>query len=381
MGLLKILDVVVGVVFVFLLVSTVCSTIREGLEAILKTRAAYLERGLRELLNDRAGTGLTKTLFEHPLIAGLFLGDYQPKALNGSSPAVLASGRGLPSYIPAGNFALALLDIALRGAKTDAVSSDPASVPMTVQAIRDRVLNLQNPAIQRVVLTALDTSQGDLETAKRRLEDWFNGSMDRISGWYKRSTHWIVLVIALVVTFGMNVDTIAIADYLYRDDAARTAIVDKAQQVTGGDTTQAAIIDDLALPIGWTEARIPKTTMGWVNRVLGLLVTALAAMLGTPFWFDVLNRVMVIRSTVKPREKSLDEYSEDRQPPPPRVVFASGTTTATVAPASPRIQPMTSPYVPRDAHSDEDCCGVNGAAVQGPMTLDEDLPAAVGGIG
>src|SRR5689334_1712367 len=119
MGLLKVLDVVVGVVFVFLLVSTVCSTIREGLESILKTRAAYLERGIRELLNDRDGQGLTKALFRHPLIAGMFLGDYEPKALNGSSPPTLASGRGLPSYIPAANFALALLDIALRGSKTD----------------------------------------------------------------------------------------------------------------------------------------------------------------------------------------------------------------------------------------------------------------------
>ena len=30
-------------------------------------------------------------------------------------------------------------------------------------------------------------------------------------------------------------------------------------------------------------------------------------MLGAPFWFDVLNRLMVIRSTVKPKEKSPDE--------------------------------------------------------------------------
>src|SRR5215471_12073920 len=158
MGVLKILDVVIGVIFVFLLVSTICSAIREGLESILKTRAAYLERGIRELLNDREGKGLTKTLFDHPLIAGLFLGNYEPKSLNGSTPSVLASGRGLPSYIPASNFALALLDVALRGSKTDVVSSDPASVPMTVQSIRDRIANLGNPAIQRVLLTALDTS-------------------------------------------------------------------------------------------------------------------------------------------------------------------------------------------------------------------------------
>jgi hypothetical protein len=36
-------------------------------------------------------------------------------------------------------------------------------------------------------------------------------------------------------------------------------------------------------------------------------------MLGAPFWFDVLNKFMVIRSTVKPYEKSPPEASEDRQ--------------------------------------------------------------------
>jgi hypothetical protein len=46
---------------------------------------------------------------------------------------------------------------------------------------------------------------------------------------------------------------------------------------------------------------------------LGWLITALAVMLGAPFWFDVLNKFMVIRSTVKPYEKSPPEASEDRQ--------------------------------------------------------------------
>ena len=48
----------------------------------------------------------------------------------------------------------------------------------------------------------------------------------------------------------------------------------------------------------------------------GWFVTALAVMLGAPFWFDVLNKFMVIRSTVKPTEKSKDEDSEDRQTKP-----------------------------------------------------------------
>ena len=51
----------------------------------------------------------------------------------------------------------------------------------------------------------------------------------------------------------------------------------------------------------------------------GWIATALAVMLGAPFWFDVLNKFMVIRSTVKSYEKSSPEGSEDRRPAQPVV--------------------------------------------------------------
>jgi len=44
---------------------------------------------------------------------------------------------------------------------------------------------------------------------------------------------------------------------------------------------------------------------------LGWLLTALAVSLGAPFWFDLLNKFIVVRSTVKPKEKSPDEASKD----------------------------------------------------------------------
>jgi hypothetical protein len=37
----------------------------------------------------------------------------------------------------------------------------------------------------------------------------------------------------------------------------------------------------------------------------------LAVSFGAPFWFDLLNRFMVVRSTVKPKEKSPEEESKD----------------------------------------------------------------------
>ena len=37
-----------------------------------------------------------------------------------------------------------------------------------------------------------------------------------------------------------------------------------------------------------------------------------AICLGAPFWFDMLNKFIVIRSTVKPKEKSPEEKLEVR---------------------------------------------------------------------
>ena len=46
--------------------------------------------------------------------------------------------------------------------------------------------------------------------------------------------------------------------------------------------------------------------------MFGLLLTGFAISHGAPFWFDLLNKFMVIRSTVKPAEKSQEQPSKDR---------------------------------------------------------------------
>lgn len=91
-----ILEVSIGVVFVFVLVSTLCSAMREALEGWLKTRASYLEFGIRELLHDSSGTGLAKDLFTHPLIFGLYGGKYAPGKY-GARLRPWHRGRNLPS--------------------------------------------------------------------------------------------------------------------------------------------------------------------------------------------------------------------------------------------------------------------------------------------
>ncbi|MCW3107651.1 MAG: hypothetical protein JWQ09_2157 [Segetibacter sp.] len=388
------LEVAIGVIFIFLLVSVICSAIREGIEAWFKTRAAFLEHGLRELLKDKDGKGLAKSLYEHPLIYGLFSGEYKPKTLKGK-PGMMASGRNLPSYIPAKNFATVIMDIAARGPRTDDVSSHPASPIISLDSIRMNILNLNNQYVQRALLTAIDAAQGDLNKAQKNIEEWYDSAMDRVSGWYTRSTSWMLFWLGLIVAVSLNINAITIVDYLSKHDAERKMIVEKAGQATKDSTflnknysDAKSELEGLQLPIGWSKGwgafkhDTEPWYKNWWNNVwsplLGWLIIAFAATMGAPFWFDLLNKVMVIRSTVKPHEKSPEESSEDRQQ-------ENGKGPVLLVQAQPAAQPNPKPAqanafndIPaaRDDTSDLDGCGIEGIA----LTKDEDLPPSEGGI-
>ncbi len=363
----KILEVAIGIVFIYILVSIICSTVREAIESLLKTRAAYLERGIRELLHDPHAEGLAKQLYSHPLIFSLFSGEYVPAARE-KLQSMVAKGRELPSYIPSKNFAIALMDLAARGVTTTEFNSAPHGDPITLDSIRQNVGNISNPSVQRVLLAAVDSAQGELQNVQKTLEDWFDSGMDRVSGWYKRATGGILLAISFIVAVTLNIDTLRIADYLYRNDDARKAIVATAEKVNTDTAEQQKLkndtikqLDALDIPIGWgNEHSQPNAPAWWVyaGTLFGWIMTAFAASLGAPFWFDVLNKIMVIRSTVKPHEKSPEEGSEDRQAKPaPQIVVNPPAAPATDAqPPLNAAAPPTPAPEPSNPEDEEDGC-------------------------
>lgn len=386
----QILDTAIGLVFIFMIISLLCSAVREGIESLLKTRASHLEHGIRALLQDRSGDGLARVVFEHPLIFGLFAGDYSPLAAADSSwPTAMTRGKNLPSYIPSRSFALALLDIAARGPITDAVSGNPDAGAMTLANARANVLNLGNAAVQRVVLNAIDTAQGDFERAVANIESWYDSAMARVSGWYKRSTQWMLFAIGLAVAVGWNINTLTLAEYLFIDTAAREAVVAQAGvAVASGQVPQTATLDELQklkLPIGWPNPRATPRPAGapfpWrdlFHGAIGWILTAVAASLGAPFWFDVLNRIMLLRSTVKPPAAGSGTPALSPPPSPPTaptpvmpLAVTSGPAAATAAALPPAAPPL-------DAQSRVDGCDV--PITDADATADEDLPPSQGGV-
>lgn len=330
----EILEVGIGLALIYLLLSAMASALREALEAWFKTRGEHLERGIRELLRDPDGSWMARGVYEHPLVAGLFRGGYTPRQAGASVANTLhwlGGWSNLPSYIPAPNFAAALLDVVARGPVVPGTVNQAPPPAMSAALLRENVESMADPYLQRALLVALDRGQGDLNRVQANLEAWYNSGMDRVSGWYKRRTQWVLLAIGLVLAGVLNVNTINIADSLMRDSTSRALLVARAETVSRDSAIIRASFDSLdrklkalKLPIGWADTSVVRPTFKgrnadwrwWQNLLqplLGLLITGFAVSLGAPFWFDVLNKFMVIRSTVKPHEKSPEEASEDGQ--------------------------------------------------------------------
>ncbi|MFN6992892.1 MAG: hypothetical protein ACK4PH_01740, partial [Aquincola tertiaricarbonis] len=204
---------------------------------------------------------------------------------------------------------------------------------------------LSSPHLRRAVLSALDHGGQDLEAVRKNVEDWFDGAMDRAAGWYKRRTQAVLFAIGLLCALLLNVDALHVMNRMNVDKKLRDAVVAQAAQVQAPDAAASGPpgerierlrtqLEATGMPIGWnyreatwlpvpvqlcgsaaaTDSPCDSPDLGkLVRAVFGWLLTALAVMLGAPFWFDVLNKLMVIRSTVKPKEKSPEEASEDRQ--------------------------------------------------------------------
>ena len=333
------LEVAIGMIFVYLLLSLLCSAVVEYIEAKANKRAAYLQKAIGLLLDQKKGAdgeSLAARLYSHPLVKSLY-----------------REGK-LPSYIPSRTFALALWDMAFPPEQRGAASGGTHNLAAIRSAISANTL--VNPEVKRALLALVDDAGNNFDKARQNVEDWYDGAMDRASGWYKRRAQVLLLILGVVVAAVVNADTINIAKALIQNDALRETIVAEAETraktplpsptppPTDRDERDAqaranlqrsyAEIAKLGLPIGWVQPtyaanergeqvmtnatdlrRVPDTPNGWVLKALGLLITGLAISQGAPFWFDLLNKFIVIRSTVKPKEKSQEQPSKDRPAP------------------------------------------------------------------
>ena len=306
------LDILIGLVTVYLILGLAVTAIVEGIASYLDVRSQNLESTLITFLNGKltGPTASTEVSFStsflsHPLIASL------------------TRSNQAPSYIPPEAVSQVVISLLTGDKPFNSIIQVIAGLPGTDET---------NP-VKRLLGTLAAQANDDVVVFRKAVETHFDAVMDRASGWVKRRQQNVSFVAALFLALACNVDTIALAKAMSTSPAtlvkvlalgeaqtqpptpqrkedvpAETPVADQQSINTGEKRSAQELIAELqtaGLPIGPDTWRCPDTPGAWVAKLFGLFISVLAISLGAPFWFDVLQKFMQIRQTgISPREKN-----------------------------------------------------------------------------
>jgi hypothetical protein len=339
MQLDAILEVAIGLVMMWLILSVATMEIQNWLTQVLNTRAKFLEETLLEMFKNEKG--LLEQFYNHPAIKELGKVDKKGNYKK-------------PTYIPKEVFARVTMQLLTNTSKQSATAV-PAAISFSDMAATVEQVKELSPALkdlmeqlfpgldqQGMISTELENIQTRLKGYQDNMEKWFDHNMDNASIWYKENAANIAFLIGLGLAVIFNVDTINITNRLWREPTIRQALVAQAdtyqlQEGTSNITEVPGFFDSLAMPIGWTsipaaDAAVCKrfvtftadseiafwagneckilvnvppfnNLMGWVIMVLGFFISASAARQGAPFWFDLLRKLVNLRSSTQPANK------------------------------------------------------------------------------
>lgn len=290
----EILDIILGLAFVYLLLSLLCTAINEYIAATINKRGRELFGAIDEMLPK----DVLEAFYKHPLIASIYRDRDKMKAYEDEVKAQPKPVRWLyrfvrsivngeirhlrrPSYLPARNFALALLSVTGNLEAPPAPRPDPnpvpnpnpapnpAPAPVQGDAARDQqgeteagmtladlqhlfatlrkdapaelsallgdpnVVNLlRSTEVSAEVRKRLEGAVVGVESEIQKLENgvevWFNNVMDRVSGTYKRYTQVSLFLIGLGVAVALNADTVQLWRRLATDDELREGLAQRA---------------------------------------------------------------------------------------------------------------------------------------------------------
>jgi hypothetical protein len=345
---LGILDLVIGLFFIYFIFSVICSSVVEGLSQLFNWRSVTLERWMIDLFKEKSKA--PDTLIDYIRSVLIRIKTWFGFSIDHSAKEDVALGTQLakhhlihgltrrgskPDYIPAHVFSSALFSLIHSSTnQNDPAPYDPIRLKAAIEG------SPLKQEIKAYLLQAFEESQGSISLVKKRLEIWFDDSMEGLIEAYKKRTRVWAFYVAIIVAGSANVDTIVLTKYLYEhpeqaailagaaekemkdstlykevlknmavieknlqqqvDDSASLSIIketkESVQQAQNQYDTQKAMLKAIGLPLGWEGWNKDACWVQYLWKVLGLLLTTLALTLGAPFWFDTINKLVNIRS-------------------------------------------------------------------------------------
>jgi hypothetical protein len=261
---------------------------------------------------------------------------------DGTTVSISKWNRKNPAYIDRQLFGQAMLDILKISPEVANAANNP-NAPLgkpTVEGLKTAVnaaltaaaTAQNNPApddqLQKFLHGIIERSLGDPDKIKGELVAWFDNAMDRVSGWYKRWTQLIGFIVALILAVGLNIDAAKVAEALWTQPklaeelirnlpsgaAAATPPTGAAASIASNGKQEESAAEtlhrlDTTLPVGWPHGfwhngkgkQLSGDEFG--IGFVGWLITALSTLFGAPFWFDLLQTVILKGSGPSPKEK------------------------------------------------------------------------------
>ena len=325
-----VIDTAIGLVLVFLLFAMLLGILNEMIAGVLALRAKALENAIAKLIQDpKVVGGITGMFGRHAKAAQAAVqstAQAAPPAAQGAQAAVQGAPQAVPpldytriykhplvfgaadsakpSYVSGPNFASALVQVLGEIGGGQAYAN-----------VETAIKGLPKGSLQTVLLTLLSQTGGDLDKLRTAIGTWFDSAMDRLSGQYKRFTQVLSAALGLTLAIGFNVDAVNVAGTLYAEPTLRSTVEAAAEQqvktgpvaTTGASVSEAAKTfgsteKDLAglQPVGWAGYSWPAKPTDHIGsgllQLLGWLITAVAGLLGAPFWFDALQGLVNVRN-------------------------------------------------------------------------------------
>jgi hypothetical protein len=320
MAEMSIIEVAIGLVFAYVLFSLLCTFINELIARLFSLRSENLERGLEQLLADsekvkktlwKKVVHLTKRLILN--ISDISSGNLAQEVMNHHLIKGSTINQKRPSYIASETFALVLIDL------IDKKSNGAAKAAKSSKEIKNAIDKAKLPIkFKESIIGLIDNVDTTINDLRHNLQAWFDSSMDRVSGWYKRQLQVISFVVALLLVVSLNVDTIAIGQALWQNPVLREKIADEAAVAVEACKSEenpenCSFLKESEktrerlkkFPIGWAKS-LELRQVNWLwwlfIKIIGWLITAVAISFGAPFWFNVLDKLNSIRSAgIKPK--------------------------------------------------------------------------------
>jgi hypothetical protein len=273
------LEAAIGLALLFFVCASLASAVVEAVSRVLRKRAKDLEETIGQMLSG-------SNTFDAAAEAALKV--FKGTAVYQSADIAASRGRRWfrtdvgPAYLSARSFADGVDELLDQGSE------------IPVAGLGKRLAHLRSEGRERTL------------EAKAAMENWYDETMGRLGGAYKRWATAVLFVVGLVLAVAGNVSAPHAAQILWQQPAVREAALAAAEQAAAKSNspdvvgTNVQTVQDLAglgMPVGWQQGADWGSLAWTTSHLAGWLITALLLMLGAPFWFDALSRLVSLRAT------------------------------------------------------------------------------------